>query len=181
MMRLNIDDGGSMLEPAMSSNVDPSQLTPVPRHLVDPEPPRPAAMARFSSRDLPTPLTSLVGRDAEVAAASTLLTNDRVRLLTLTGPGGVGKTRLSIQIGAAVAAAFPDGVVFVPLAPIVASELVFPTMARALGIRDSGGRPLFEAVADLLQQRRLLVILDNMEHLQEASPLLSTCSRRARA
>jgi predicted ATPase/DNA-binding CsgD family transcriptional regulator len=131
-------------------------------------------MVRSVSGRLPAPVTSLVGRETEVAAARSRLVDDGVRLLTLTGPGGVGKTRLAIQIGEAVRADFPDGVIFVPLAPIVAPELLLPTLARAVGLRDSGERPLFDVVGDILQQRRLLLILDNMEHLAEAAPLFST-------
>jgi predicted ribonuclease YlaK len=81
--------------------------------------------------ELPRPLTSLIGREDDVAAACRLLLDDGVRLLTLTGPGGVGKTRLALRIAEELAPAFPEGVVFVPLAAITDPELVLPTIARA--------------------------------------------------
>ena len=90
---------------------------------------------------LPTPRTSLVGRAAEVAAARVSLLDDAVPLLTLTGPGGVGKTRLALAIAKDVEPAFTDGAVFIDLSPIRDAALVLPTIAQVLGVREAGASP----------------------------------------
>lgn len=154
---------------AMSHDLASLERVPIPLRPVEPDVGW-LETAPFSH--LPQALTSLIGRDIEVAAARRMLIDDQVRLLTLTGPGGVGKTRLAMQIGASIPAGAVDGVLFIPLSPLAAPDLVLPTLARALGLRDSLQRPLFAAVVDRLQRQRLLLILDNMEHLREASPLL---------
>src|SRR5437870_3077567 len=86
---------------------------------------------------LPTPPTPFIGREREVAQVAALLRDPAVRLLTLTGPGGTGKTRLAIQAAAALAAAFPDGIYFIPLALITDSRLVLLAVAEALGVREA--------------------------------------------
>ena len=103
---------------------------------------RPDGVADTEFGRLPTPLTSLVGRDADVAMARALLVDAGVRLLTLTGPGGVGKTRLALAVAAEVAADFPDGDAFVSLAAISDPALVLSAIARALGIRETLERPV---------------------------------------
>jgi predicted ATPase/DNA-binding CsgD family transcriptional regulator len=114
-----------------------------------------------------------VGREREVAALSDLLHRADVRLLTLTGPGGVGKTRLALQVAADAGETFPDDVFFVNLAPISDSNLVLPTVAHVLGVREAGDEPLAERLTASLRNKRLLLVLDNFEQVVEAAPLVS--------
>jgi class 3 adenylate cyclase len=120
--------------------------------------------------NLPVLRDPLVGRAAELAQVEALLLRQDVGLLTLTGPGGTGKTRLALQAAADLLDRFEDGVVFAPLAPIREPDLVLPTVAAALGVRDTGGRPLRDLVLDHLRHRRLLLLLDNFEQLLGAPP-----------
>jgi predicted ATPase/DNA-binding CsgD family transcriptional regulator len=122
----------------------------------------------------PKPLTSLVGRDRELAAAMALLRPPEVRLLTLIGPGGVGKSRLSLKVAEGEDGDFADGVWFVPLAAIADPGLVGPAIAQVLGIRQLGDQPLDERLWARLQQSQALLILDNFEQVTEAAPLVAT-------
>ena len=119
--------------------------------------------------NLPTQLTSFIGRDDQVREARQLLT--RSRLLTLTGPGGTGKTRLSLQIAADVMDQFPDGVYFVPLAAVQDPELVPSSIAQALAISSTAGRRLIDSLLDHLRDKRTLLVLDNFEQLLPAAPI----------
>jgi predicted ATPase/transcriptional regulator with XRE-family HTH domain len=128
------------------------------------------------------PPTELIGRADDLARAVALLQRDGVRLLTLTGPAGVGKTRLGLAVAEALRAAHPDGVVIVPLAPLRDPTLVPITILRALDVREEGGRPQEDTLLAWLRDKRLLLLLDNAEHLVAAvaalmARLVVACSR----
>ena len=120
--------------------------------------------------NLPTQLTSFVGRETELEEALGLLS--ATRLLTLTGPGGIGKTRLSLQIAAAASDDFPDGIWFVPLEPVRERELVAPTIARVIGVTDKANRPVLDGIAEALGDGRVLFVLDNFEQAIDAAPIV---------
>ncbi|MBV9356738.1 MAG: AAA family ATPase, partial [Chloroflexi bacterium] len=120
----------------------------------------------------PVPLTGLIGRQTEVEDARRSLLDTDTRLLTLTGAPGAGKTRLALAVAQAVHAEFPDGVWFVPLAPLQRPDLVLPTIAQVLGVRQAGRRALLETLTRTLRDRRLLLVLDNVEHVLPAAPAL---------
>jgi predicted ATPase/DNA-binding XRE family transcriptional regulator len=126
-----------------------------------------------SPRNLPAPLTPLVGRDGEVAAVAALLRREEVRLLTLTGPGGVGKTRLAIEVASMSQEAFDDGVIFVPLAPVRDASVVPSVIAETLGIREVAGQALLQTLEHHLRERRMLMLLDNLEHLPGVVPVVA--------
>ena len=124
---------------------------------------------------LPAQLTSFVGRDAERAAIHGLLAGHR--LVTLTGPGGTGKTRLSIEVAGRAVDSFPDGVFFVTLDAVRDPGLVASQIAGALGLSETGGRPARDVVVDWLARRTSLLVLDNFEQVIDAAPLVADLLR----
>ena len=123
--------------------------------------------------NVPTPVSTLVGRDRELAEICSTLRGGETRLLTLTGPGGAGKTRLAIEAANALAGEIPEGAFFVPLDTIREPALLLPAIAQALAVRESGERPLLESLTERVVGRRVLVVLDNFEQLVETAPLLT--------
>jgi predicted ATPase/class 3 adenylate cyclase len=123
--------------------------------------------------NLPAQTTSFIGREVEVATVVQELARADVRLLTLTGPGGTGKTRLSLQVAAEVLDAYPDGVWFVALAPISDPTFVVPTISQTLELQLSGATPPLELVKTYLKEKHLLLVLDNFEQVVEAAPAIT--------
>ncbi len=133
------------------------------------------ALKTLNSRhnNLPAYLTPLVGREHEIEALKQLLRQAETRLVTLTGPGGIGKTSLSLQVATNVLEEFAHGVFFVGLAAISDAELVLPTIAQTLGIRENRGKPLRENLSEYLREKHLLLVLDNFEQVVDAAPVVS--------
>ena len=171
-------DFASALELAAHAITSPLLLTtPAPDH--EPSSPRAPRPEAERVNPLPAPLSSFLGRREECATISALLLRQGVRLLTLTGTGGVGKTRLALAVASALHETFADGVCFVPLAATHDPEQVIPSIAQALGLQ-SGNRPMFEVVQASLRHKHLLLVLDNFEQVVQAASsltdLLVTCS-----
>ncbi len=128
---------------------------------------------------LPIPPTSLIGREPEVAEISALLKQPEMRLLTLLGPGGIGKTRLAIAVATQMRSFFVGGTCFVGLAALSDPQLVVPTIARELGLKESGNRPPLEQVQAFVGEQQFLLVLDNFEQIvaaaQELEELLAAC------
>jgi hypothetical protein len=143
--------------------------------LTDPELPSsfpPLKTLDVRLNNLPIQPTPLLGREREVAEIADLLRHADVRLLTLTGTGGTGKTRLALQSAAELIDEFEDGVFLVALAPISDSELVASTVAGALSVSESAGRALKEDLREYLNNKELLLVLDNFEQVVDAAPLV---------
>jgi predicted ATPase/transcriptional regulator with XRE-family HTH domain len=140
---------------------------------------RPLPAPHRPPSNLPAPLTRLIGRKQDLAAARNALMRGETRLLTLVGPPGIGKTRLSTEVARDMHDAFVDGAYFVALAPLGEPALVLATIAQMLGVKETAGQPLLDQLKVALQAKRLLIVLDNFEHLLDAAPplveLLEAC------
>jgi predicted ATPase len=118
---------------------------------------------------LPTPATRLIGRERELEELADNLLRAHSRLVTVTGPGGSGKTRLALSVAERVRSSFPHGAIFVDLAPLSSSALVLPTIAQAIGLNEASGQSLTDRLADALAARHVLLVLDNCEHVASAA------------
>jgi len=128
---------------------------------------------------LPTPPTPLIGRDAEMATLTRLLRDPQCRLLTLVGPGGIGKTRLALEVASAQIERIPNGVYFAPLASLSSPEFIVPAIANALDLMFSGPATPLIQLLNYLREKSLLLVLDNMEHLLEGAEVLATLLQEA--
>src|SRR5437762_5495935 len=132
-----------------------------------------AATARPPTSAAPRQVTSFVGRERQLAEMGELILRPDVRLVTLTGPGGIGKSRLSLEVMATLGDRFPGGTAFVPLGRITDPGLVPATIAQSLGLREDRPKALPALLADRLAGPRVLLVLDNFEHLLDAAGLVS--------
>lgn len=123
--------------------------------------------------NFPVSLTALIGREQVCAAAVEMLVRPDIHILTLTGTGGVGKSRLALAIAANLPGIFPDGIYFVPLSSISDPDLVIPAVAQVLGIKEPGDVPLFTSLKSFLGKKRMVLLLDNFEQVIAAAPSLS--------
>ena len=156
----------------MQSDLVHALLTDIERNASLPTTPAGPVHTR-SLWKVPTSLTSFVGRQQDMAAITALLMRPDVRLLTLTGPGGTGKTRLGLQVAAELSDRFTDGVFFVNLAPLTDPALVVSTIAQSLGVREQANQSLLDSLQDHLRDRQMLLLLDNFEQLISAAPVVA--------
>jgi predicted ATPase len=137
---------------------------------------KPVKQVEARPTNLPLQRTGFVGREKEVAAAKELLLRQDVRLLTVTGPGGIGKTRLAVQVASGLVERFPGGTHFVPLSPVSDASLIASLIVQTLGIREARGQPPLEILKQNLQdslRAPMLLLLDNFEHLVGAAPTVA--------
>ena len=143
---------------------------------------KPAKQAETRPTNLPVQRTGFVGREKEVAAAKELLLRQDVRLVTVTGPGGIGKTRLAVQVASGLVEQFPGGIHFVPLSPLSDPGLIASAIVQTMGIREAGGQSPLEILKENLQdplRAPMLLVLDNFEHLIQAARPWRNCWRWA--
>lgn len=148
-------DGAGLPLPVLPATVSSPEAPEAPQH------------------HLPVPLTALLGREQDVEAVTTLLRQEAVRFVTLTGPGGIGKTRLALAIAARLEDAFTHGVRFVDLSQVVDPALVLPTVAQAPGLWVAGSQSIEEALRAYLREKQLLLVLDNFEQVVAAAPAIA--------
>jgi predicted ATPase/DNA-binding CsgD family transcriptional regulator len=129
------------------------------------------------THELAAPATPLIGRERELVVLRGRIIDEGAPLITVSGPPGVGKTRLATEVARVVGESFPDGVFFVDLAPLADADLVAPAIARVLGVRDVPERPLLDSLATALAEKRVLLVLDNFEHVSEAAPVVAELLR----
>ncbi|QKJ18457.1 DUF4062 domain-containing protein [Microbacterium hominis] len=151
----------------LAERFDESRIPPAPDAAQADEPDALSPASR-----LPAPYTTTIGRDADIAAIREILAAHTDRIVSLIGPGGIGKSRLAIEVARAASDLFPDEVYFVPLEGVLESGLLLPTIAYYLGIRDNGEAPLEERISRALEGRRVLIVLDNFEQIVDAAPIL---------
>ena len=158
------DERATFVRFARDRAADDGLALPAPPTSLAPAPPR---------STLPTPPTPLIGRQAELAAATALLSRADTRLVTLTGVGGTGKTRLALEVAAHLVDDYTDDVHFVNLAPLSDPAHVASTIARTLDVRERPGQPLLDSLIDFLRDKRTLLLLDNFEQVIEAAPAVA--------
>jgi predicted ATPase len=168
---------------AMVHVLGAAESSETPTESVAANQPRPLRASPAAARTPSFPLAPLVGRATTLATIHDLLAHRRIRLLTLTGPGGVGKTRLAVAVAERAMADFVDGVSVIPLATLTDPELVLPTIARELGLQEIDARPWAEVLTNYLRARSVLLVLDNLEQILPAATqivtLLAACPRLA--
>ncbi|NJM42040.1 MAG: hypothetical protein HC853_15465 [Anaerolineae bacterium] len=167
----NVEEANALLDAAGLSPLNERLVTEatLTRSL-----PAPAALQpSVGTRRLPVPPTPLIGRERDTAAVHERLMHPDVRLLTLLGPPGVGKTRLCLHVACKASEAFADGVCFVALAPIAETDLVVPAIAQALGVTEIASQPLLESLKHRLQGEQLLLMLDNFEQVLDAARVVA--------
>ena len=133
----------------------------------------PVPQSREEQHNLPAPRTSFIGRESELQEVSGMLQEPETRLVTLTGPGGTGKTRLAQEVARNLLDGFPQGVYFIDLSKINDAELVIPTTAHTIGVREGGSIPAIEKLKDYLARREMLLLFDNFEHVVDSAQAVS--------
>ena len=161
-----IADGLGLDDAGRQELIQAGRTRALGRPVADPPSSSAAEPARSALPPAPTPL---IGRAHDVAEVVALMRGPEIRLVTLTGPGGTGKTRLALQVASDLAPEFRDGVLFIPLATLGSAELVLPSVAEALGLHDASAVPLSERVSAKLRETMVLLVLDNFEHVTDAA------------